>query len=53
MLFRSREEEIRLNELKANIDTNTSIREIEVRVKEKLNMDYPKQHQIRYIEIES
>ena len=48
-----REEEIRLNELKANIDTNTSIREIEIRVKEKLNMDYPKQHQIRYIEIES
>lgn len=48
-----REEEIRLNELKANIDTNTSIREIEVRVKEELNMDYPKQHQIRYIEVKS
>ena len=48
-----REEEIRLDELKANIDTNTSIREIEERAKEELNMDYPKQHQIRYIEVEN
>jgi len=48
-----REEEIRLGELKAKVDTNSSIREIEERVKKELNMDYPKKNQIRYIEIDS
>ena len=48
-----REEEIRLGELKAKVDTNTSIREIEERAKEELNMDYPKKNQIRYIEVDS
>ena len=48
-----REEEIRLDELKANVDTSTSIREIEKRAKEELNMDYPKKNQIRYIEVDS
>ena len=48
-----REEEIRLDELKAKVDTNSSIREIEERAKEELNMDYPKQNQIRYIEVNS
>ena len=46
-----REEEIRLEELRAKVDTNTSIREIEKRAKEELNMDYPKKNQIRYIEV--
>lgn len=48
-----REEEIRLGELKVKVDTNTSIREIEKRAKEELNMDYPKKNQIRYIEVDS
>ena len=48
-----REEEIILGELKAKIDANTSIREIEERAKQELNMDYPKKNQIRYIEVES
>ena len=39
-----------LDELKAKTGTNSSIREIEERAKEELNMDYPKQNQIRYIE---
>ena len=47
-----RQEEIRLDELRAKVDTNTSIREIEQRAKEELNMDYPKKNQIRYIEVE-
>lgn len=47
-----RQEEIRLDELRAKVDTNTSIREIEQRAKEELNMDYPKKSQIRYIEVE-
>lgn len=48
-----REEEIRLDELKVKVYTNTSIREIEKRAKEELNMNYPKKDQIRYIEIDS
>nr|WP_317332450.1 hypothetical protein [uncultured Romboutsia sp.] len=48
-----REEEIRLDELKAKVDTNSSIREIEERAKEELNMDYPKKNQIIYIEVDS
>ena len=48
-----KEEEIRLEELKAKVGTNTSIREIEERAKEELNMDYPKKNQIRYIEVEN
>ena len=47
-----RQEEIRLDELKAKSNTNSSIREIEERAKEELNMDYPKKNQIRYIEVE-
>ena len=46
-----RKEEIRLDELRAKVDTNNSIREIEVKAKEELNMDYPKKNQIRYIEV--
>ena len=46
-----REEEIRLEEIRAKVDTTTSIREIETRAKEELNMDYPKQSQITYIEV--
>ncbi len=48
-----RQEQIRLDELKAKTGTNSSIREIEERAKEELNMDYPKQNQIRYIEVEN
>ena len=48
-----REEEIRLDELKFKVYTNSSIREIEKRAKEELNMNYPKKNQIRYIEIDS
>ncbi|HSQ88063.1 hypothetical protein [Romboutsia sp.] len=47
-----RKEEIRLGELKAKIDTSTTIQEIEKRAKEELNMDYPEKNQIRYIEVE-
>ena len=47
-----RKEEIRLEEQKANVDTSTSIQEIEKRAKEELNMDYLKDSQIRYIEVE-
>ena len=47
-----REEEIRLGELKAKVDTNTSIREIEERAKEELNMNYPEENQIRYIKVD-
>ena len=43
-----RQEEIRLDELKAKVDTNSSIREIEEKAKEELNMDYLKKNQIRY-----
>ena len=48
-----RQEEIRLDELKAKVDTNSSIREIEEKAKEELNMDYLKKNQIRYIEGEN
>lgn len=48
-----RQEEIKLDGLKAKVDTNSSIREIEERAKEELNMDYPKENQIRYIEVDS
>ena len=47
-----RKEEIKLGEIKANVDVNTSIQEIEIRAKEELNMDYPKDSQIRYISVE-
>ena len=47
-----RKEEIKLGEIKANVDVNTSIQEIEIRAKEELNMDYPKESQIRYISVE-
>lgn len=44
-----RQEEITLEELKAKVDTETSIQEIENNAREELNMDYPKQGQIKYI----
>ena len=44
-------EEIILGEVRVNVDTNTSIQEIEAKAKEELNMDYPKDNQIRYINI--
>ena len=48
-----REEEIRLEGLKAKANTNSSIRDIEERAKEELNMDYPKENQIRYIKVDN
>ena len=42
-----------IDELKAKVDTNSSIREIEEKAKEELNMDYLKKNQIRYIEVEN
>lgn len=48
-----RDEEIKLEGLKANVDTKNSIIEIEKKAKEELNMDYPNENQIRYIEVES
>lgn len=47
-----KKEEIRLEQIKASVDFNTSIQEIETRAKEELNMDYPKNSQIRYISVE-
>ncbi|MGL5346372.1 MAG: hypothetical protein ACRDA3_03395 [Peptostreptococcaceae bacterium] len=44
-------EEIILGEVRVNVDTNTSIQEIEAKAKEELNMDYPKENQIRYINV--
>lgn len=48
-----REEEIRLDEIKVNVDTSSSIKEIEKRSKEELSMDYPNQNQIRYIKVDN
>lgn len=44
-------EEIILGEVRVKADTNTSIQEIEAKAKEELNMDYPKDNQIRYINV--
>lgn len=44
--------EILLNQLQVENNNNTSINEIENRVREELNMDYPKDEQIEYIKIE-
>lgn len=44
--------EILLEQLKVEVDNNTSIQEIEKKAKEDLNMDYPKEGQIEYIKIE-
>lgn len=46
-----RQRNIALEELKALVDNNTSTQNIELEAKEKLNMDYPKNNQIRYIEV--
>lgn len=46
------EKEILLEQLEADVDKNTSIKEVEKKAKEQLNMDYPKKSQIEYIEIE-
>lgn len=46
-------EEIILGEVRAKVDTSTSIQEIEAKAKEELNMDYPKENQIRYISVEN
>lgn len=48
-----REEEIKLSELKEKNNINMSIKEIEKKAKEELNMDYPKQSQIRYIQVDN
>lgn len=48
-----RDKQISLEGLKSEIGTNTSIKEIEKKAKEKLNMDYPKKDQIEYIEVDN
>ena len=48
-----REEEISLEELKVKVDYTTSVKEIELKAKKELNMDYPKKNQIKYINIEN
>jgi cell division protein FtsB len=47
-----RKEQVRLEELKAKVDTDKSIQEIEKKAKEELGMDYPTKSQTRYIEVE-
>lgn len=44
--------EILLNQLEVENNNSTSIDEIENKVREELNMDYPKDEQIEYIKIE-
>lgn len=46
-------QEISRDELKTKVDTKTSIREIEKKAKEELNMDYPKKDQIKYIDVKN
>lgn len=48
-----RQVEISRDELKTEVDTNTSIQEIEKKAKEQLNMDYPKKDQIKYIDVKN
>lgn len=46
-----RQKEVALEELKATLVNNTSVQEVEKKAKEELNMDYPKDEQIEYIEV--
>ncbi|MDX5710443.1 hypothetical protein SIK47_04810, partial [Clostridioides difficile] len=48
-----RKKEIVLEELKAKETEKTSIKEIELKAKELLNMDYPKDGQIKYIDVDN
>ncbi|MBO3444634.1 hypothetical protein [Clostridium sp. CCUG 7971] len=48
-----KEKEISRDELKTKVDTSTSIPEIEKKAKEELNMDYPRQEQIKYIDVKN
>ncbi|MGL5329759.1 MAG: hypothetical protein ACRDD7_10845 [Peptostreptococcaceae bacterium] len=47
-----RSKEVVIEQLNAEVYSNTSIEEIEKQAKEKLNMDYPKDSQIEYITLE-
>ena len=46
-----RKEEIVLDEMKIKILNDSNVTNIEENAKEKLNMDYPKDNQIRYIDL--
>ena len=46
-----RKEEIVLDEMKIKILNGSNVTNIEENAKEKLNMDYPKDNQIRYIDL--
>ena len=46
-----RKEEIALDEMKIKILNDSNVTNIEENAKEKLNMDYPKDNQIRYIDL--
>ncbi len=48
-----REREIRLDELKEDVYTDASLKEIEKKAREELQMDYPKKEQIRYIQVDN
>lgn len=48
-----KELEIKLSDLNQKNYINMSIKEIEKRAKEELNMDYPKKNQIRYIQVDN
>ncbi|MFN1913036.1 hypothetical protein ACK2IE_06580 [Clostridioides difficile] len=50
---RFKKKEIVLEELKAKETEKTSIKEIELKAKELLNMDYPKDGQIKYIDVDN
>lgn len=46
-----KKEQIKLEQINSKISTNTSIEEIEKQAKEKLNMNYPSENQIRYVKV--
>lgn len=48
-----RQKEVILEQLKSELYAKTSTEQIEQDAKEKLNMDYPKENQINYIDVDS
>ncbi|MEF9991666.1 MAG: hypothetical protein RRZ84_06270 [Romboutsia sp.] len=47
-----KKKEIALEQLQAEAITDKSVQEVEKKAKDELNMDYPKNNQIKYIEVE-
>ncbi|RDY28479.1 hypothetical protein CHL78_004645 [Romboutsia weinsteinii] len=48
-----RQKEVALEEVKATLSNNTSVQEIEKKAKDELNMEYPKDDQIEYIDVDN